>query len=185
MSDFFDGFMALCVGTWCYGHIVCEIINSTCWWVVSIWWWMVGCWSIYRQVVGYVSMIPSLNVMVSVLVISMKVEPWVFLLCGLLFGRALISILVHVIGRWWFTFEGKWTLGCCRHGGDCASSALYWGWIMTCYFNFVGLWVSVRGIQYCGCENYVQDGVWWTSNLQGHFGFSTYCQPVFVQGQAS
>ena len=46
------------------------------------------------------SMIPSLNVMVSVLVISMKVEPWVFLLCGLLFGRALISILVHVIGRW-------------------------------------------------------------------------------------
>lgn len=60
------------------------------------------------------SMLPSLNVMVSLLVISMKVKPWVLLVCGLLFGRTLISILVHVGGQWRCIFEGKWTSGCCR-----------------------------------------------------------------------
>ena len=57
-------------------------------------------------------MLPSLNVMVSQLVISMKVKSWVSLVCGLLFRRTLISTLVHIGGRWRCTFEGKWTLGC-------------------------------------------------------------------------
>ena len=50
---------------------------------------------------------------------------------------------------------------------------IYRRWNTSVDFNYVGLRGDVWRIQYSNRESYVDGGVWQTSNLQGHFGFST------------